>query len=177
MSGRVAGATVLALAAILAGAAAVRAMTDEEVKQAVEKAKAYMAAQSEATTDTGGASTAAAVKPPEKTAATTGPAAGKSEENPVSAETKRDIPQVTLSNGPVTMAIYLPDAQRGFYRGMRFNWSGLIAKAEYAGHTFFGPFQPQFNPMVHDNVTGPADEFDMENPPPGTPRPNWASRS
>ena len=163
MSGRMAAATVLALvAAVLVGASAARAMTDEELKQAVEKAKEYMKAHPD------GASAAptatAAARPSEKTAA---PAAGKVEEKPVTSPTPRNIPQITLSNGLVNMTVFLPDAQRGYYRGMRFNWSGLIAKAEYAGHTFFGPFRTEFNPMLHDHVAGPADEFDMENPPPG----------
>ena len=167
MSGRMAAATVLALvAAIFVGAAAATAMTDEELKQAVEKAKAYMKEHPDGAAATPSAAPTATVapKPSEKTAA---PAAGKVEEKPVSSPTPRDIPQITLSNGLVNMTVYLPDGQRGYYRGMRFNWSGLIAKAEYAGHTFFGPFRTEFNPMLHDHVSGPADEFDMENPPPG----------
>jgi hypothetical protein len=156
MSTRMAIIMVLALvASIVVGVVAARAMTDEELKTAVEKAKQYLK-DHPAGTDTAPAVTATPAFP-----------VAKVEEKPVKPERKHDVPQITLTNGLVTMTVYLPDAQRGYYRGMRFNWSGLIARAEYAGHTFFGPFRTPFNPMLHDHVAGPADEFDMETPPPG----------
>jgi hypothetical protein len=91
------------------------------------------------------------------------------EEKLVPQETvKPGVPQLTLTNGVAKLVLYLPDARHGYYRGMRFDWSGIIGRAEYAGHTFFGPFRPKFNPVQHDHVAGPADEFDMEWPrPPG----------
>jgi hypothetical protein len=112
-----------------------------------------------------------AVQEPAKKEATAKPAAepAKAEGKFVAQETiKKDVPQLVLSNGVAKLVVYLPDARRGYYRGMRFDWSGLIARAEYAGHTYFGAFRPQFNPVQHDHVVGPADEFDMEWPrPPG----------
>jgi hypothetical protein len=164
-------------AVVLVAIPAARAMTDEDVQRAVEKAKQWLKDHPEtpAGTDTAPAVTATPAAAPAKLSTKAAPAAtptaaapaAKNEENPVKVEPIRDFPQVTLTNGKVTMTVYLPDAQRGYYRGMRFNWSGLIAKAEYAGHTFFGPFRPVFNPMQHDHVAGPADEFDMESLPPG----------
>jgi hypothetical protein len=77
------------------------------------------------------------------------------------------VPSFKLTNGVVTLTLLAPDAQRGYYRGTRFDWSGLIARAEYAGHTFFGPFRTKFDPTLHDHVVGPANEFDMETAPPG----------
>jgi hypothetical protein len=70
-----------------------------------------------------------------------------------------DFPQVALSNGIVKMAVYLPDAEKGYYRGLRFDWSGIIARADYRGHTFFGEWRKPHNPTNHDDVTGPAEEF------------------
>jgi hypothetical protein len=146
-----------------------KGMTDEELKAAVERAKQYLKDHPAGTgTAPAVTLTVAPVATPKGTPKVTPTApAAKVEEKSVKTEPNRDIPQITLTNGLVNMTVYLPDAQRGYYRGMRFNWSGLIARAEYAGHSFYGPFRTQFNPMLHDHVVGPADEFDMENPPPG----------
>jgi hypothetical protein len=75
-----------------------------------------------------------------------------------------EYPRHTLSNGVVRMTLYLPDARRGFYRGARFDWSGMIARAEYRGHTFFGPFRTPHDPEGTDHVVGPAEEFGMAMP-------------
>jgi hypothetical protein len=77
--------------------------------------------------------------------------------------------------------VYLPDAERGFYRGTRFDWAGVIGSLEYNGHHYFGPFFEKFNPAVADVVigdpveaginsaaTGPVEEF--VNGPDGTVR-------
>jgi hypothetical protein len=76
-----------------------------------------------------------------------------------------DVPQLTLANKAIKLTIYLPDPDKGFYRATRFDRSGLIARAEFAGHTAYGPFRPKFDPLVNDNVVGPAEEFDMDAPP------------
>jgi hypothetical protein len=73
-------------------------------------------------------------------------------------------PHVILSNGTVRLTIYLPDAQKGFYRGARFDWSGMIGRAEMGGHTFFGPFRTPHQPEGSDYVVGPAEEFGMAAP-------------
>lgn len=63
-------------------------------------------------------------------------------------------PQIKLSNGVLEATIYLPDAEKGFYRGTRFDWAGVIGTLEYKGHTYFGPFFEKFNPSVPDVVIG-----------------------
>jgi hypothetical protein len=65
------------------------------------------------------------------------------------------------------MAVYLPDAQKGFYRGARFDWSGQVAWAEFDGRRVFGPFREKYDAFNHDNCSGPAEEFDLEGSPPG----------
>ncbi|PWU12592.1 MAG: hypothetical protein C5B51_00390 [Terriglobia bacterium] len=70
-----------------------------------------------------------------------------------------DIPQVDISNGVVRATLYLPDAQNGYYRGTRFDWSGVIARLEYAGHNYFGQWFPKYDPKLHDAITGPVEEF------------------
>ena len=63
-------------------------------------------------------------------------------------------PQAEISNGVLRATIYLPDAEKGFYRGTRFDWAGVIASLEYKGHSYFGPFFEKFNPAVSDVVIG-----------------------
>jgi len=63
-------------------------------------------------------------------------------------------PQTKLSNGVLSTTIYLPDAKKGFYRGTRFDWAGVIGTLEYKGHSYVGPFFEKFNPSVADVVIG-----------------------
>lgn len=74
---------------------------------------------------------------------------------PMRAQTYRgSYPQAEISNGVVRAKIYLPDAEKGFYRGTRFDWSGVIGSLVYDGHEYFGPFFEKFNPSVSDVVIG-----------------------
>ena len=63
-------------------------------------------------------------------------------------------PQTEISNGILRAKIYLPDAEKGFYRGTRFDWAGIIGSLEYKGHSYFSPFFEKFNPAVADVVIG-----------------------
>ena len=51
-------------------------------------------------------------------------------------------PEAAISNGVIRARVYLPDAQNGYYRGTRFDWSGAISSLEYNGHTYFGQWFP-----------------------------------
>lgn len=78
-----------------------------------------------------------------------------------------------ISNGLIRAEIKLPDAQNGFYRGTRFDWSGVIYSLKANGHDYYGPWFTKTDPAVHDFVyrgddivagpcsaiTGPVDEF------------------
>ena len=82
-------------------------------------------------------------------------------------------PQAEISNRQIRMKLYLPDATNGFYRGTRFDWSGVIASLEHQGHNYFGPWFTRSDPKVRDFIydgadiiagsgsamTGPAEEF------------------
>jgi|HubBroStandDraft_6_1064221.scaffolds.fasta_scaffold274753_2 hypothetical protein len=83
-----------------------------------------------------------------------------------------DYPQAEISNGKIRAKLNLPDAQKGYYRGTRFDWSGVIANLEYKGHTYFEPFYEKFDPNVRDvdlktgvvagpisATSGPVEEF------------------
>jgi hypothetical protein len=61
-----------------------------------------------------------------------------------------DYPSVVISNGPSQAKVYLPDAQKGFYRATRFDWSGAIGSLEYKGHNYYGPWFSRVDPTVHD---------------------------
>ena len=74
-------------------------------------------------------------------------------------------PQLVLSNDTVKMRLYLPDANQGYYRGVRFDWSGLIFRAGWGKHRFYDEFRKGGDPKGHDHVCGPAEEFSMEDPP------------
>ncbi len=48
-----------------------------------------------------------------------------------------DYPHIVLSNNILEASIFLPDAQNGFYRASRFDWSGMIWQLTYKNHTYF----------------------------------------
>ncbi len=84
-----------------------------------------------------------------------------------------DFPQVEITNGLIRAKIYLPDAKNGYYRGTRFDWSGVIFSLQHKGHEYYGPWFNRTAPNIRDfvyegpdivagpcsAVTGPADEF------------------
>lgn len=68
--------------------------------------------------------------------------------------------ETTITNGLIQARIYLPDANTGYYRGVRFDWSGVIASLEYKGHHYFGQWFNEYNPTKHDAIMGPVEAFD-----------------
>lgn len=68
-------------------------------------------------------------------------------------------PQATISNGPVQARLYLPDPKTGYYRGGRFDWSGVVAGLTAQNHTYFGVWFDTYDPTLHDAITGPVEEF------------------
>ena len=68
------------------------------------------------------------------------------------------FPQAELSNSSIRATLYLPDAQQGYYRGTRFDWSGAISSLKWNG-TYFGPWFDRYDPKIHDAITGPVEEF------------------
>lgn len=69
-------------------------------------------------------------------------------------------PEASISNGLIDAKLYLPDANKGFYRGTRFDWSGVISSLRYKDHEFFGQWYSAHNPEVHDAIQGPVEAFD-----------------
>lgn len=69
------------------------------------------------------------------------------------------FPQAEISNGLIHATIYLPDANNGYYRGTRFDWSGNMAGLEYKGHKYFGQWFTKYSPEIHDVIMGPVEDF------------------
>jgi len=73
---------------------------------------------------------------------------------------KNDSFEVNITNGLINAKLYLPDADTGYYRGVRFDWSGLIASLDYAGHTYIDQWFARYDPYINDAVLGPMQEFE-----------------
>ena len=73
-------------------------------------------------------------------------------------------PADVLENEILKVRFYLPDGRHGYYRGTRFDWSGLISRVEYAGHSFFSEFKTEHDPLNHDDTCGTSEEFGINAP-------------
>jgi hypothetical protein len=69
------------------------------------------------------------------------------------------FPEAHISNGIVTAELLLPDAERGYYRGTRFDWSGQIQSLRANDHEYFGQWFEKYDPKLHDAIMGPVEEY------------------
>jgi hypothetical protein len=70
-----------------------------------------------------------------------------------------DPPQVEIANTASRAKLYLPDAEKGYYRATRFDWSGVVASLDHKGHNYFGVWFEGYDPKRHDAITGPVESF------------------
>lgn len=84
-----------------------------------------------------------------------------------------DPPTAEISNGELRVKLYLPDVAAGYYRGTRFDWSGVVFSLAFKGHEYYGPWYQRTDPNIRDFVyqgneivagpcsaiPGPVDEF------------------
>lgn len=89
------------------------------------------------------------------------------------AQTVPEAPGKRITNGIIRAKVDFPDPSKGFYRGTRFDWSGVIESLEFKGHNYYGPWFTRTDPKVRDFVydgpdivagpcsaiTGPVEEF------------------
>jgi hypothetical protein len=82
-------------------------------------------------------------------------------------------PATTIASSDLKVQVYLPDLKNGYYRGTRFDWSGVVSSLQYKNHSFFGPWFQRWDPAVHDfiydgndivagtcsAISGPVEEF------------------
>lgn len=87
---------------------------------------------------------------------------------------RQDPPSVNLTNGIIKASMYIPDAERGYYRSTRFEW-GVLSSLEVNGHSFYGPWFSKHDPTVgnfefrgtdivvgdHNTISGPVEEFSV----------------
>ena len=76
-----------------------------------------------------------------------------------STASQSNFPKASISNGVVQAVVYLPDPKDGYYRGTRFDWSGVVPCLTYKGHDYFGVWFPHYSPLINDAITGPVEEF------------------
>ena len=90
----------------------------------------------------------------------------------IPATTLVDLPHHDISNGIVSAKVYLP-GEGGFYRGTRFDRTGIVANATYKGQDYGRPWFSSYSPHVRDFVwkdeqvtvstvsaaVGPAEDF------------------
>jgi hypothetical protein len=83
-----------------------------------------------------------------------------------------NLPHKDISNGIVSAKVYLP-GDGAFYRGTRFDRSGVVAHATYKGNDYGQYWFSSYSPLVHDfawrdhqvtvstasGAAGPAEEF------------------
>ncbi len=77
----------------------------------------------------------------------------------ISATTFINPPQAEITNGLIHASLYLPDIRDGYYRGSRFDWSGVISDLQYDGHTYYGQWFTKYDPRLHDAIMGPVEDF------------------
>jgi hypothetical protein len=71
----------------------------------------------------------------------------------------QNFPQAEIANGSIRAKLYLPNAETGYYRATRFDWSGVIASLECKEHNYFGVWFPKYDPKLHDSISGPVEEY------------------
>lgn len=75
----------------------------------------------------------------------------------LSVEATNTPPQTEISNGLVTAKVWIPDPDKGYYRGTRFDWAGVISSLKYKDHEYFGVWKDTSEP--HNEIVGPAESF------------------
>jgi len=87
-------------------------------------------------------------------------------------------PSITIGNGIVSAVVYLPDASKGYYRGARFDWAGVVGSLDVRGKRYFAPWFAARDASVKDvafsqahgayvagmnsGAVGPVEEFVVE---------------
>ena len=75
-----------------------------------------------------------------------------------------DFPYRVIKNEKLKFTLYEADAKKGLYRGTRFDHAAVFGNVEFAGHTIFGPWKDTHDPMNHDDIVGPCEEFGIDSP-------------
>lgn len=66
---------------------------------------------------------------------------------------------LVLKKGSTSLTLCRPDIKDPYYRGTRFDRSGIVTSLKYRGHSFVSQWFRKYDPYMHDAVCGPAEEF------------------
>lgn len=69
------------------------------------------------------------------------------------------VRRAEISNEMVKARLILPDTKNGYYMATRFDWSGIIESLEFKGHNYFGKWFDEYDPLIHDAIMGPVEEY------------------
>ncbi len=73
---------------------------------------------------------------------------------------ERGYPYAEISNGVIDAVVATETSRKdNYYRGQRFDWSGIIYSLSFKGHSYFGEWFNKFDPYFHDTICGPTEEF------------------
>jgi hypothetical protein len=75
--------------------------------------------------------------------------------------TPAGYPRMIINNATTILTLYKPDAKNGYSRGTRFDWSGIIGKAQNKGHTWYGDYTLGSHDPLSEG-TGTAGEFGID---------------
>ena len=71
-----------------------------------------------------------------------------------------DFPHAEIASRFLKVKLYTPDEKKMVTIAARvFDWSGVIASLTFKGHEYFGVWFPHYDPLLHDAITGPVEEF------------------
>lgn len=66
---------------------------------------------------------------------------------------------IELHNRSTKLVLARPDVATPYYRGTRFDRSGIILSLESRGRKYVSQWFREYDPFNHDAVGGPAEEF------------------
>jgi len=78
----------------------------------------------------------------------------------ISAVKIENPPEAEITNGIIHAHLYLPDADNGYYRASRFDWSGIISNLECNDHIYYGQWYEKYDPLINDAIMGPVEAYD-----------------
>ncbi len=70
-----------------------------------------------------------------------------------------DWPSAVISNGIITAKFAIPDVEKGYYRGNRFEQAGIITHLERNGHSYFLDAPAVHSPLDSNECCGPCEEW------------------
>lgn len=70
-----------------------------------------------------------------------------------------EFPVLRISNRHASAVVCLPDGASGYYRSTRFDWAGVVRDLRCRGRRYVGEWFTRHDPLCHDGITGPVDEF------------------